>query len=202
MTHIEQLREQITNTLIANECALDHVTGGAPAAKEIPIPGTERVMYIGRRADVERLLATTAGEQAEPTKLQGYLAGELAPAEPVYKVSDVAAQAAPASPEQVQRLTEAQIFAALASVTHEVPVRLPPGWLKFARAIERMILAAPIAAAPAAEEVQAAGEAVRNAVHELIGPGFHVRLAAFDFASVISAAMKRAASTEGEARDA
>lgn len=34
-------------------------------------------------------------------------------------------------------LTDEQISAALAQVTHEVPCRLPPGWKKFARAIER-----------------------------------------------------------------
>lgn len=66
MTHNEQLREQITNNLIANECALDHVTGGAAAAKEIQIPGTDRVMYIGRPADVARLLAVPVSAAGQP----------------------------------------------------------------------------------------------------------------------------------------
>lgn len=38
-------------------------------------------------------------------------------------------------------LTDERILAALGSITHEVPKRLPPGWLKFARAIEREVLA-------------------------------------------------------------
>lgn len=33
-------------------------------------------------------------------------------------------------------LTDGDIAASLASITHEAPVRLPPGWKKFARAIE------------------------------------------------------------------
>jgi hypothetical protein len=44
---------------------------------------------------------------------------------------------APAPAIQAQPLTDADILAALATTTHEPPVRLPPGWLKFARAIER-----------------------------------------------------------------
>lgn len=38
-------------------------------------------------------------------------------------------------------LTDEQIIAALGTITHEVPNRLPPGWLKFARAIEAAVLA-------------------------------------------------------------
>lgn len=60
MTHTEALREQIQNNLIANACALHHVTGGAVAAVEIPVPGTERVIFIGTRADVARLTAVDA----------------------------------------------------------------------------------------------------------------------------------------------
>jgi hypothetical protein len=36
-------------------------------------------------------------------------------------------------------LTDEQILSALTSITYEVPTRLPPGWLKFARAIEREV---------------------------------------------------------------
>ena len=36
-------------------------------------------------------------------------------------------------------LTDAEILDALASITHEPPKRLPPGWLKFARAIEQRV---------------------------------------------------------------
>lgn len=64
MTHKEQLREQIQNTLIANVCALNHVTGGAAAVKEIPIPGTELVMLIGARADITRFLRAGLAEAA------------------------------------------------------------------------------------------------------------------------------------------
>jgi hypothetical protein len=73
MTHNEQLREQIQNTLIANACALNHVTGGAAAVKEIPIPGTEHVMLIGSRADVARFLGagrSAAREQARNEALE------------------------------------------------------------------------------------------------------------------------------------
>lgn len=34
-------------------------------------------------------------------------------------------------------LTEKQILSALDSFTHPFPARLPPGWLRFARTIER-----------------------------------------------------------------
>jgi hypothetical protein len=43
------------------------------------------------------------------------------------------------SAEVPGELTDEQILAALGSITHEVPKRLPPGWLKFARAIEREV---------------------------------------------------------------
>ena len=41
--------------------------------------------------------------------------------------------------QPVAGLTDADILACLASTTHEPPVRLPPGWAKFARAIEAHI---------------------------------------------------------------
>jgi len=46
-----------------------------------------------------------------------------------------AALAAPA-PQAPVALTDEQILAALRSTTNEPPVRLPPGWVRFARAIE------------------------------------------------------------------
>jgi len=44
--------------------------------------------------------------------------------------------AAPTAPKR-ERMTDEQILACLASTTNEPPVRLPLGWVWFARAIER-----------------------------------------------------------------
>jgi hypothetical protein len=55
-------------------------------------------------------------------------------------------------------LTDEQILTALASIAHEVPARLPPGWSKFARAIEREVAkAAPAAPVQTAQDCMECG---------------------------------------------
>lgn len=49
--------------------------------------------------------------------------------------------AEPAPIQASAELPEAEILGALEAITHEVPKRLPPGWLKFAREIEKRVLA-------------------------------------------------------------
>lgn len=77
----------------------------------------------------------------------------------------------------------------------------PAGWLRsfgyqqFARQVEAAVLdcvepAAAKAAAPS--DCTAIAEEVRNAVHAIIGPGFHVRLAELDIASIIARAQSAA----------
>lgn len=56
-----------------------------------------------------------------------------------------AQQSAQSQQDAMQPLTESQVLDALRSITNEPPARLPPGWIGFARAIERAHGITPIA---------------------------------------------------------
>ena len=80
------------------------------------------------RQDWDRVHHALAKHGAHPGRTDEHLAD----------VIDRALAAATAvAPPAVQPLTDEQVLRALRSITNEPPVRLPPGWMNFARAVER-----------------------------------------------------------------
>lgn len=65
-------------------------------------------------------------------------------------------------------LTDERILAALGSITHEAPKRLPPGWLKFARAIEREVLAHAGVTAEPASHTQTAETEISDRLRHIV----------------------------------
>ena len=96
--------------------------------------------YAKTAVELRRLQALVAA-RAAPTRqeIQDYLhqQGAVLIAKETYEAMRCASSTTAAPTQERKPLTDEQILQALQSVTNEKPKRLPPGWVKFGRAIER-----------------------------------------------------------------